>query len=221
MQYSETDPDFCKPFTVCDGGAGTSRRCPLWGRKDADGFGLELELRFQANAEDGQCSNNPNSSRTITFIMSKGTQPNPQRVYDNSSSRDGGGCDLIARWAGLLENPRPELTISREDTIYGRIAAVALVAVAGVAVLGVCALCASKDGLGDGPEGGSSQRRYADWAPSAGSRDDSTASLETRRRRTAIGSGYSEHLLSAKDRDAADSSVAGGVDYVSARGSVQ
>ena len=170
-------------------------------------------MRFQANAEDGQCSNNPNSSRTITFIMSKGTQPNPQRVYDNSSSRDGGGCDLIARWAGLLENPRPELTISREDTIYGRIAAVALVAVAGVAVLGVCALCASKDGLGDGPEGGSSQRRYGpDWAPSGtGSRDDSTA----------IGSGYSEHLLSAKDRDAADSSVAGGVDYVSARGSVQ
>ena len=151
--------------------------------------------------------------------MSKGTQPNPQRVYDNSSSRDGGGCDLIARWAGLLENPRPELTISREDTIYGRVAAVALVAVAGVAVLGVCALCARKD-RGDGV-GGSSQRRYADWTPSAGSRDDSTASLETSAGDTAIGSGYSEHLLSAKDRDAADSSVGGGVDYVSARGSVQ
>ena len=196
-------------------GAVTSRRCPLWGRKAADGFGLELELRFQANAEDVQCSNNPNSSRTITFIMSQGEQPNPQRVYDNSSSRDGGSCDLIARWAGLPENPRPELNISSQNTIYGKIASISLVAIAAVAVLGVCALCARKD-LGDGV-GGMAHRQYDDWTPSTGRE----VTVSTSSRRVTIAGGYSEHLLSAKDRGATDSSVSGDVDYVSVRGSIQ
>ncbi len=204
LRYSETDADFCEPFTVCGAGdyEGMSRDCPLWGRKDKSGFGTELELQFRANAGDVVCSSNPNSSMTITFVMTKGEQPNPQRVYD--SSDDGASCNWTARWAGLPEFPRPELDIARESKLIGDIAAAAVLGVAAVAILGVCHTM-----LGRGHRVQSSGRpseAFADWAPTTDDRAtaDSIASLDSHF--TDTGSSMSEHLLSAR-RKGIDSSV--------------
>eukprot|EP01043_Picozoa_sp_COSAG02_P036884 COSAG02_NODE_2733_length_8136_cov_35.604454_4_plen_442_part_00 len=206
LRYSETDENFCEPFTVCGAGdSGTSSECPLWGRKDKGGIGLELELRFQANAEGMKCSSNPNSSMTITFVMTKGEQPNPQRVYDNSSKDDGTSCEWVARWAGLPENPRPELDIAHENSLYGNIAAVAALGIAAVAILGVCHTM-----LGRGHKvqsGGRPSEAFADWTPSTErATSDSVASLDSYVTGTGTGSSMSEHLLSARHRDV-DSSV--------------
>lgn len=197
LKYSEANQEFCEPFTLCDSTG--SRHCPLYGRRDADGIGLELELRFQGNAEGMQCESDQNSTKTVTFIMTKGEQANPQRIYDNSS------CTWVARWAGLPENPLPEIDVDKESDVYAYIASIVLIAVAGVGVLGICSST-----LGHKPGSGSRRSgEYEDW--SLGTARDSVMSLESSR--SAGGGSLGEALLPA----AFDSSV--DVDFGS--GSIQ
>jgi hypothetical protein len=212
LRYSKDNPSDCEPFTICDGPAGAGQRaCPLDGRKDADGFGLELELRFAANAKGMmQCSSSSSSDvnstedPTLTFIMSKGEQPNPQRVFDNSSIGGGGGsgssssCSWVARWAGLPENPPPELVISHEDSIYAWIAGIVVVAAGGSAILGISKIvvrdkCGSGGGSGVARGSRPSSEAYADWTP--GSRDSAASSS----RSSAGGAGGGSEVLLQQD----------------------
>ena len=132
VRYDRNNEEDCEAL-VSDCGATKGGNC-LYGRKAATGLG-ELELQFRPSGGQFPSCVAESTQSTVTFIMTKGEQANPQRLYDTDGNNS--GCHLTARWAGLPENPRPWFKIAKESELWSVVGILVVLGAGACSCLGV------------------------------------------------------------------------------------